>query len=431
MKHFLKARFADILAYLAREVVGKYKPTVIMVTGSVGKTSTKDAVAAALSARYHLRASEKSFNSEYGVPLTIFGEKNPWASVFAWAKAIKAALALLFLPNHYPNLLVLEVGADRPGDLAKILRIASPDVVVLTRLPEVPVHVEAYATPDAVREEEFSPAYLLAAGAPLIVPADDPYAVAMARRVPARTITYGERAGADIRLSEIDFYTEGGRVAGMRAHIATEQGGGEMVVKGSIGRTQMLPMAAAVATALSLGATLSEALAALESYEAPSGRGRIFVGKGETTLIDDTYNASPAAVEEALSTLKHFPQTKGHKGRKIAVLGDMLELGRYSVAEHERIGTLAGHSADVVVTVGIRARALAESARASHHAGCAFSYDNAREAAHALQDYIEPGDILLVKGSQSIRMERIVAALLEDPADTTKLVRQDEEWKRR
>src|SRR3954466_11048238 len=121
MKDFLKARFADILAYLARGVISKYKPKVIMVTGSVGKTSTKDAVAAALGERYHLRASEKSYNSEFGVPLTIFGSSNPWNNLSSWLVVVKQAFALLLLPNHYPNLLVLEVGADRPGDLAKIL----------------------------------------------------------------------------------------------------------------------------------------------------------------------------------------------------------------------------------------------------------------------------------------------------------------------
>jgi UDP-N-acetylmuramoyl-tripeptide--D-alanyl-D-alanine ligase len=216
----------------------------------------------------------------------------------------------------------------------------------------------------------------------------------------------------------------------MQARITTAEGAGEIIIKGSIGKTQVLPAAAAVAAALALGATLPEALDALGEYEPPAGRGRVFAGSNSTTLIDDSYNASPAAVEEALATLKSFPRERG-RGRKIAVLGDMLELGRYSVAEHERIGALAAHAADVVISVGIRARALAESARAANHHDCAFSYDNAAEAALALASYIEPGDVILVKGSQSIRMERIALALLADPADISKLVRQEGEWKKR
>src|SRR5436190_1020301 len=108
----------------------------------------------------------------------------------------------------------------------------------------------------------------------------------------------------------------------------------------------------------------------------------------------------------------------------------MLELGHYSVAEYERFGVLAADSADVIVSVGVRARALAESARIANHKDCAFSYDNAREAGQALASYIQPGDVVLIKGSQSIRTERIVEALLADPADSSKLVRQEPEWKR-
>src|SRR5689334_2122525 len=130
MKQLLKAPIAWLLGLLARGILKKYRPIVVMVTGSVGKTSTKDAVAEALSPKYHLRSSEKSYNSEFGVPLTIIGAKNPWTSPERWGRVIVEALALLFLPNHYPRLLVLEVGADRPGDLRKILNFATPDAVV-------------------------------------------------------------------------------------------------------------------------------------------------------------------------------------------------------------------------------------------------------------------------------------------------------------
>ncbi|MFZ1987832.1 MAG: Mur ligase family protein, partial [Minisyncoccia bacterium] len=176
MKKLLRSITALWLAFLARLVIAKYKPRIVMVTGSVGKTSTKDAVRAALSSRAFVRASEKSYNSEFGVPLTILGSKNPWTDALGWFRVLKEACALLLLPNHYPTILVLEVGADRPGDLAKILRIATPDVVVVTWLPEIPVHVEAYISPEAVREEEFVPAYGLAQGAPLIIASEDHHA---------------------------------------------------------------------------------------------------------------------------------------------------------------------------------------------------------------------------------------------------------------
>jgi UDP-N-acetylmuramoyl-tripeptide--D-alanyl-D-alanine ligase len=428
IKRFSKMVVAALLAVLARAVVRRYRPRIVMVTGSVGKTSTKDAVAAALSARFFVRKSEKSYNSEIGVPLTIFGARNPWGDPFGWLGVVKTALALVLLPNHYPNMLVLEVGADRPGDLAHVLRIATPDAVVVTRLPEIPVHVEAYESPEAVREEEFSPAYALTPAAPLIVPADDPYAPAMARRTAARVFSYGEAEGADVRVYRSDFHREGAVVDGMEALVTTHAGEGTVIVRGSVGRTQVLPAAAAIATALAFDITLEDALAALASYEPPAGRGRLLAGLHDSTLIDDSYNSSPTAVEEALGTLTRVPGAQ----RRVAVLGDMLELGRYSVAEHERIGALAARVADVVIAVGIRARAFASAARAAGMPEARIlQYDDSRAAAEALPALVERGDVLLVKGSQSVRMERVVDALLASVHDRARLVRQERAWQRR
>ncbi len=420
MKNTCKYLLASLLAVFARAVVRRYRPRIVMVTGSVGKTSTKDAVAAVLSTRFFVRKSAKSFNSELGVPFTILGVENPWTDALAWLLIFKSALALLLLPNHYPNLLVLEVGADKPGDLARILKIATPDAVVVTKLPEIPVHVEAYASPEAVREEEFAPAHALRGAAPLIVSTDDPYALDHALRTPARVMTFGVADNALVHVSNIDFYTEEGKVAGMQADIGLEQEKGRCIVKGSVGRTQIWPAAAALAAGHAFGVSLADSLAALGEYVPPPGRGRLFVGVNGSVIIDDSYNASPTAVEEALATLKAFPAT----GRKIAVLGDMLELGRYSAVEHERIGALAAEFADVIVAVGIRARAFAAVPGRAE----ALLFDDSASAARALADYVHEGDVLVVKGSQSVRMERVVKALLADPQDTPRLVRQEKKW---
>ena len=410
-----------VLAFFARAVLRRYTPRIVMVSGSVGKTSTKDAVAEALSTKFYVRKSEKSFNSEFGVPFTILGVGNPWDDPFEWFAVLKSAIGLLILPNHYPAMLVLEVGADRPGDLARILRFATPDAVVITRLPEIPVHVEAYASPEQVREEEFSPAYSLNPDAPLIIPSDDSWVVGAARRIPARILTYGIAAPSTAHIREIGFHTTEGVVDGMQARINIDGEQEMCIVKGSVGVTQLLPVAAALATASAFNIPMADACAALENYEAPAGRGRLLVGKNGSVIIDDSYNASPAAVEEALTTLKSF----SHAKRRIAVLGDMLELGRFSVTEHERISVLVGESADVIVTVGIRARAFAAAPKRTE----VLQFDNSRAAATALADFVREGDVVLVKGSQSIRTERIVEALLANSADVYKLVRQEKKWR--
>lgn len=423
VKHLLAPLVAFALALLARAVIRRYRPQIVMVTGSVGKTSTKDAVAAALAAKFYLRKSEKSFNSEFGVPFTIFGVGNPWGNPVAWLRVAKSAFALLILPNHYPTMLVLEVGADKPGDLSRILKIATPDAVVVTHLPDVPVHVEAYTSPEQVREEEFSPAFALPPGAPLILASDDAHALALAARLPARLITYGASPDATVPISGIDFFVEAGTVAGMRATVKVQSKEHEVVIRGSVGKTQALPVAAALITAETFGVPLPSALEELAKHKPPPGRGRLLRGLRGSVIIDDSYNASPAAVEEALETLRRFP----HAGRRIAVLGDMLELGRYSVSEHARIGALARNSADLVVTVGVRARAFTGSPGPSE----AMTFENSRTAGQALADSLRPGDVVLVKGSQSMRMERIVERLLADPADVKLLVRQEKAWRRR
>ena len=188
--------------------------------------------------------------------------------------------------------------------------------------------------------------------------------------------------------------------------------------------------AAAIALATALGMTVEEACEGLAAYQPPPGRTRLLHGTKGSLLIDDSYNASPAAVEEALASLTLAAGQTGH--RRIAVLGDMLELGRYSHAEHERIGTLAARHADILATVGVRARGIAEAAKqAGMKEESIYIYANAEEAAEALLPMITEKDAVLVKGSQSIRTERIVAALLENPEDMVHLVRQDVQWKKR
>ncbi len=439
MKTTIRNIFAVILASLARSIVRKHKPTVIMVTGSVGKTSTKDAVAAALSEKFYLRKSEKSFNSEFGVPLTIIGAENPWSNPLAWLKVFRTALAIIFLPTHYPKMLVLEVGADSPGDLAKILRIVKPDGVVVTLLPSVPVHVEAYETPAAVREEEFSPVLALEPNAPLVICADDEFAVAKTKRIDRDAYCYGFSENSDVQIVDMQAWMETDSedktsVAGMKSILVVAGVKYPLKIRGAIGRSQLFAPAAAVATACMFGMTPSEALEGLASYVPPPGRGRVFKGKKDTILIDDTYNSSPAAVEEILRSLELIPDTlfAGGRSRKIAVLGDMLELGRYSVAEHAHIGHIAKQTVDVLVTVGPRAKAIGEAALEDgmrhsmvHH------FATSVEAVPYIENLIESKDVVLIKGSQGVRMERIVRPLLADFADVSELVRQSPEWLKR
>ena len=191
MKEIFKKIITLFLQWEARLVLKKYKPKIIAVTGSVGKTSTKDAIFTVMSGGFFVRRSEKSFNSEIGVPLTILGCKNAWSNPFLWVRNLFEGFMLVVLKNHYPKWLVLEVGADRPGDIKNISKWLKPDVVVVTAFPDVPVHVEYFDSPDEIAEEK---EYLVDALKPegvLILNYDDEKVRALKDKYEYTTLTFG------------------------------------------------------------------------------------------------------------------------------------------------------------------------------------------------------------------------------------------------
>ncbi len=200
-------------------------------------------------------------------------------------------------------------------------------------------------------------------------------------------------------------------------------------VLGSVGKHAFAPSLAAVAVAMALGGSLEEATESLRAYVTPPGRMRLIRGIKNTALIDDTYNSSPAAVEAALETLSHIHAN----GRRIAVLGDMLELGRHSVTEHKKMGAVAAQSADLLVTIGFRAVGMAQGALdAGMPEKNILQYEDSLVAGKELKNIVDNGDVVLLKGSQSIRVERVVEELMFEPERASQLlVRQEKEWKKR
>ena len=157
----------------AKLVLAKYKPKIVVVVGSVGKTIAKDAIYSVLSESFFVRKSEKSYNSETGIPLTILGRPSGWSNPFLWIRNILEGIVLIVLRNRYPKWLVLEIGADRPGDIKKVAEWIKPDVVVMTRFPDVPVHIEFFDSAEDLFEEKTSIISALVPGGILIVNGDD------------------------------------------------------------------------------------------------------------------------------------------------------------------------------------------------------------------------------------------------------------------
>ncbi len=420
-----------ILTWEARAVLRRYKPKIIAVTGSVGKTTTKDAIFAALSPHLHVRKSDKSFNSDVGVPLAILGLENGWHDPIIWISNIVRGFLLAAIPGDYPMWLVLEVGADRPGDIRRIARWLRPDIAVITAVPEIPVHVEYFDSPKAVLREKRSLAEYLKPGGRLIINGDDPHLSDLRSDFRGLTITYGIEERNDFYASHDDVTYDGESPVGMRFRVNHEGSSVPVAIFGSLGRPRIYSALAALAVSTSIGIDLVGASSALASWPPPPGRMRILPGVRGSFLIDDTYNSSPAAALAALDTL----QSIATRGRKIAVMGDMLELGKYANDAHKEIGQRVAVCADMLVTVGFRARLMAEAALdAGMDPESVRSYEQgeSERAGLELERELQQGDIALIKGSQSIRMERAVEVLMAEPDTAAELlVRQEGEWKKR
>ncbi len=426
MRNLLKRIIVFIITLEARFVLKKYKPKIIMVTGSVGKTSTKDALYTALQKSFHVRKSEKSYNSDIGVPLTILGRPNAWYSAREWITTMSEGLALIFLPHKYPEWLIIEVGADKPGDIRSILSYVKPTVVVVTRLPDVPVHVEFYRSPKDVMEEESMPAQLLDENGLLVINADDANMQHLKETTRATVLTVGMHHAADVVFSKELTIEERGMPHGVAFHLTYKGNDVPFVLHGAIGRQHVYALALASAVALHCGVNLVDLSEVFAHHETPPGRMRVLPAIKGATIIDDTYNASPIAVEEALNALRELSVS----GKRIALLGDMLELGSYSKEMHEKIGVLSASVLDVLGIVGVRSQSVASTALGEGMSeAVVFQYEDSRKAGKDFEMRIEEGDVILIKGSQSIRMERAVKELMAQPERAEELLcRQDEIW---
>ncbi len=427
MKSLLKSIVTHIITFEARILLKRTRPQIIAIIGSVGKTSVKDAVYAVLKDHVHVRKSEKSFNSEIGVPLSILGLSNAWSSPRKWLKNIIDGAFLALHPGDYPKLLVLEIGVDRPGDMEKLAEWIRPDVVVLTRLPLVPVHVEFFDSPESVIEEKKKMVDALKPDGILIFNHDDENVVAVAEAAPQQSIGYSRSTLSPFTASSDTVVYENGTAVGFEFTLTHLDEVTLMRVNGSLGIQHAYNFAAATAVASLFDISVADSAGSLKNHIPPAGRMRIIAGIKDSLIIDDTYNSSPVASERSLETVK---DVKGVK-RRIAILGDMMELGQYSVREHERIGELMYGIIDVLITVGVRARGFAKGARL-HGMGDKniIEYDNTKQAAKELDGLIKPGDLILIKGSQSIRAEQLVEEIMAHPEDASSLlVRQDAAWK--
>ncbi len=418
------------LGFFAKRIIKKYKPRVIAVTGSVGKTGTKDAIFEVLAAGYpgRVRKSSENYNNELGVPLTILGVEAPGRSLVNWIKiGLKAWKLILSRKKNYPEILILEMAADRPGDISYLSKIARPEVAVVTAVG--PSHLEFFPSEEAIRDEKEKLVKAVPKKGLIVLNRDDERATTMCGQ--ASILKYGikedneEVKAHQVIASEIKFVSpeRGGALAFKASFKGTIV---PIHMPGIIGRHQIYAALAAVCAGIYFKVPSSKMKAGLYNFQAPPGRMRLLAGIKYTLIIDDTYNAAPASAIAALNTLAGIAEER----RKVAIIGDMLELGPATEEGHREVGRVAAKLVDLLITVGDRANFAADEAR---KLGLPeennIEYNYTEEVMDDIENILKPGDIVLVKGSQAMRMEKIVKDIMFEPLKAEKLlVRQTPEW---
>ncbi|OFW48556.1 MAG: hypothetical protein A3G77_13535 [Acidobacteria bacterium RIFCSPLOWO2_12_FULL_68_19] len=352
---------------------------VVAITGSAGKTTTKEAIAEFLSVRFRVVKNRGNLNNHIGLPLS------------------------LLQLRERPDVAVMELGMNHPGEISTLVAIAEPELRVWTNVGDA--HIGYFGSPDAIADAKAEILERAGAGHVLVCNADDSRVMARARRFAGRVVTFGAAAEADVRARDIEDLG----IDGMRARVRTDAGERTLATP-LLGRGNLDNVLAATAVAREFGVPLDAIVSAAARLAPADRRGAVRRLGGGVVLIDDSYNSSPAALGRALDVVAG----ERHMARKVAVLGEMLELGDQAIALHRRSGrTAAAAGLRLLVTIGGEpARALAASAvEAGLPASAVRHFDTSEAAAHEATAEIRAGDLVLVKGSRGTRTDIVADAI--------------------
>lgn len=415
-----------ILFLLAKITLAKYKPEIIGITGSVGKTSTKEAIYLVLKNKFETRRNLKSFNNEIGLPLTILGLKTAGKSIFLWTKNFFHALGIIFFPNKYPKILVLELGADKPDDLNYLLKIIKPylKIGIVTKIGTS--HLEFFKKEEKIFQEKSKLIKALPKQGTAIINFDCPQTKKITELTETEVISFGFDEQADLKASDIIYSSSG---ISFKVHFKGNVV--PMKLLEIFGEHQIYQTLAAIAIGICYNLSLVEIANSLLKFSSLAGRMKLIYGIKQTLILDDTYNASPDSTITALKTISKIKEAKKIEGKIIAVLGDMLELGDFTEQGHRQVGKIAAEISDVIIAVGEKVLFLIDQAKKENFPfEKIFHFSKSEEAGRFIQDKIlEKNDLLLVKGSQGMRMEKIVKELMAEPLMAEEmLVRQEKEW---
>ncbi|MBV8475786.1 MAG: UDP-N-acetylmuramoyl-tripeptide--D-alanyl-D-alanine ligase [Acidobacteria bacterium] len=358
----------EALQTLARAVRRKWGKTLIAITGSVGKTTTKEAIAHLLAIKYRVLKSEGNFNNHFGLPLML----------------------LKLEPEH--DLAVVEMGMSHAGEIRALARIAQPEIGVVTSV--APVHLEFFDSLAGIARAKYELIEALPAGGTAILNGDDDFVAKFGRGFHGKVVVFGTALSADVRAEKVQL--AGG---GSQFDIVLADGRRQTARLSLVGRHNISNALAALAVAIQCSLELSAAVSALSSLQPPEQRGRL-IQVGDTAVINDCYNSNPKALDAMVDALSSMPA-----GRRIVIAGEMLELGPGAADLHRSSGRhMAGRGINVLIGVRGLAEEMVAAARAEGM--CAEFVRSPEEAGQWLAREARPGDLVLLKASRGVKLER-------------------------
>ena len=399
------------LKKLASKVINKHRPFVIAITGSVGKTTTKEAVSSVLKEGFEneVRASKANLNTEIGLPLTVLGLQKlpnkfiwPFFLIYAWLKSFS---------SKYPKYLVLEMGVDKPGDIDHFLSFVTPNISIVTALS--PAHLANFKSLDEMQKEKLKIFELTNSNLIKIYNGDDEY---FKKNPVPSGIGYGLNTSKECVAREVEVSFSG-------TSFSAIYGSNILKIKNKlIGKHQISSLLAAFCVAKILEIPNNKIINALNKLEPVNGRMRPLRGIEGISIIDDTYNSSPAAVKAAIETVSIIE----NKGKKVAILGNMNELGNYEKEAHKEVAKFIKDKVDLAVFVGSNADIMLKS----HGGKNAMAFKNRSELISEIDNVVESGDLVLVKASQNGNyFEEVVKQMLSEELNPEEvLVRQSKFW---
>lgn len=416
MKTIFKFIIGQILSIKAKQYLRKHRTQVIGITGSIGKTSTKEAIYQILKSHFNIYSSKKSFNTEFGLSLAVLQEdESGFSSIKAWFSILNR---VLFNKKPIFQKMVLEMGADHRGDIKKLVKIAKPKIGVITNI--APVHLskdQFNDINDIAREKETLVRSLPREGI-AVLNYDDPLIREMETH--AQKVTFGVESPAMVSAHDIKMTSKN------ISFIVNYKNESEEFVIPVLGKFQVYVFLPAIAVALIMGMKLKECSEVLSKFSLPVGRMNSIAGVNKSTIIDGSYNASPVTMKKALELMDELKSD-----RKIAALGTMNELGEISKEAHIELGKQVAPIADMLIAVGPEAVTIKQGAiDGGMSEEKIYTFLDSKEAGYFLKDQLKEKDLVLVKGSQNhVRMERFVKVIMAKPDEASELLcRQGGAW---